>query len=332
MVSDTAKHYPVLLNEIISVISPQHGGTFIDCTFGQGGYSNKILSFNKTKVIALDRDIETQKLAEKILDKFNNRFIFKNIKFSNLDNLKVKNEKIKGVIFDLGYSYTQIKDPKKGLSFNSTGDLNMQMGINDFSANDVINKLQAKELEKIFKFFGEEKEAKKIANEIIVVRKKKEIDTPTLVELIEKIKSKRYSKTHSATKVFQALRIFVNKEISELIHGLINASKILKKNGVLAVVTFHSLEDKIVKYFFKSLSENKSISRYAPKIDQPETLFKMIEKKPKTPSSKELKENTSSRSAKLRYVIKKDDFYNFETDIFEKFDHLIKIENFGNRL
>ena len=332
MVSDTAKHYPVLLSEIISIISPQHGGTFIDCTFGQGGYSSKILSFNKTKVIALDRDIETQKLAEKILDKFNNRFIFKNIKFSKLDNLKVKNENIKGIIFDLGYSFTQIKDPKKGLSFNSTGDLNMQMGINDFSANDVINKLQAKELEKIFKFFGEEKEAKKIANEIIVVRKKKEIDTPTLVELIEKIKSKRYSKTHSATKVFQALRIFVNKEISELIHGLINASKILKKNGVLAIVTFHSLEDKIVKYFFKSLSENKSISRYAPKIDQPETLFKMIEKKPKIPSAKELKENISSRSAKLRYVIKKDNFYNFETDIFEKFDYLIKIENFGNRL
>ena len=332
MVSDTAKHYPVLLSEIISIITPQHGGTFIDCTFGQGGYSSKILSFNKTKVIALDRDTETQKIAEKILYKFNNRFIFKNIKFSQLDNLKLKNENIKGIIFDLGYSFTQIKDPKKGLSFNFNGDLNMQMGINDFSANDVINKLQAKELEKIFKFFGEEKEAKKIANEIIVVRKKKEIDTPALVELIEKIKSKRYSKTHSATKVFQALRIFVNKEISELIYGLINASKILKKDGVLAVVTFHSLEDKIVKYFFKSLSENKSISRYAPKIDQPETLFKMIEKKPKIPSAKELKENISSRSAKLRYVIKKDNFYNFETDIFEKFDYLIKIENFGNRL
>ena len=332
MVSDTAKHYPVLLSEIISIISPQQGGKFIDCTFGQGGYSNKILSFNKTKVIALDRDIETQKIAEKILYKFNNRFIFKNIKFSQLDNLKLKNENIKGIIFDLGYSFTQIKDPKKGLSFNSTGDLNMQMGINDFSANDVINKLHAEELEKIFKYFGEEKEAKKIANEIIIVRKKKEIDTPTLVELIDRVKSKRYSKIHSATKVFQALRIFVNKEISELIYGLINASKILKKDGVLAVVTFHSLEDKIVKYFFKSLSENKSISRYAPKIDQPETLFKMIEKKPKTPSVKELKENISSRSAKLRYVIKKDNFYNFETDIFEKFDYLIKIENFGNRL
>jgi len=241
MVSDTAKHYPVLLSEVISIISPQHGGTFIDCTFGQGGYSRKILSFKKTKVIGLDRDSETQKLAEKILNKFDNRFIFKNTKFSQLNNLKFKNKNIKGIIFDLGYSFTQIKDPRKGLSFNSTGDLNMQMGMNDFSANDVINKLDADELEKIFKFFGEEKEAKKIANEIVLVRKKKKINTPTLVELIEKIKKKRYSKIHSATKIFQALRIFVNKEISELIYGLINASKILKKNGVLAVVTFHSL-------------------------------------------------------------------------------------------
>ena len=106
----------------------------------------------------------------------------------------------------------------------------------------------------------------------------------------------------------------------------------LKKDGVLAVVTFHSLEDKIVKYFFKSLSENKSVSRYFPKIDQPETLFKLVEKKPKTPTKKELEENLSSRSAKLRYVIKKNDFYNFKTDIFEKFKHLIEIEKLGHKL
>ena len=332
MVLDTKNHYPVLLNEIISIITPQHGGTFIDCTFGNGGYTKKILSFKNTKVIALDRDIKSKEKADKISNEFQERFIFKNKKFGQLENLKLKNENIRGIIFDLGYSYTQIKDSTKGLSFNFEGDLNMQMGLNDFSANEAVNKLDIKELEKIFKFFGEEKEAKKIAFNIIKNRQENNISTKKLVDIINKIKKKKFSKTHNATKIFQALRIFVNKEISELIYGLIAASKVLKKDGILAVVTFHSLEDKIVKYFFKSLSENKSISRYVPKLDQPDTLFKMIEKKPKTPSSKELKENIPSRSAKLRYVIKKDDFYNFETDILKKFEHLIEIENFGNKL
>ena len=186
MVLDTTKHYPVLLNEIISIITPQHGGTFIDCTFGQGGYTNKILSFEDTKVIALDRDLKSKIKADIILDQFRDRFIFKNKKFSQLENLKVKTENIKGIIFDLGYSYSQIKDPTKGLSFNSTGNLNMRMGINDFSAKDVIKKLDASELEKIFKYFGEEKEAKKIVANIIKKRKNQEISTEDLVELIEK--------------------------------------------------------------------------------------------------------------------------------------------------
>ena len=332
MVLDIVKHYPVLLNELISIISPQRGGTFIDCTFGQGGYTKKILSFSGTKVIALDRDIETKKKADDILDKFKDRFIFKNKKFSQLGDLKIKNENIRAIIFDLGYSYSQIKDPTKGLSFSSVGDLNMQMGINEFSAKEVVNNLSVVELEKIFKFFGEEKEAKKIANKIDVTRRKKEIDTQCLVELIEKTKRKKNFRVHNATKVFQALRIFVNKEISELINGLIVASKVLKKDGILAVLTFHSLEDKIVKYFFKSLSENKSISRYIPKLNQPEILFKRLEKKPIIPSHKELKENISSRSAKLRYVIKKDNLYNFNTDLKEKFKYLIEIEKFGDKL
>jgi 16S rRNA (cytosine1402-N4)-methyltransferase len=292
----------------------------------------KILSYENTQVIAIDRDLESKKKADKLLKKFESRLIFKNKKFSQLDNLKLNKENIRGVIFDLGYSYTQIKDPAKGLSFESVGDLNMQLGINDFSAKDVINKLDFIELEKIFKFFGEENEAKKIANRIVDKRKNKVLNTQDLVELIEKTKRKKNFKIHSATKVFQALRIFVNKEISELIYGLIAASKILKKDGVLAVVTFHSLEDKIVKYFLKSLSEKKSVSRYVPSIDQPETLFKMIEKKPKTPSVKELRDNISSRSAKLRYAIKKTDFYNFETDILKEFDYLIQVENFGDKL
>ena len=332
MVSDTLKHYPVLLKEVISIITPQYGGTFIDCTFGQGGYTKKILSYKNTNVIALDRDIETKKKADQILDEFQNRFFFKNKKFSQLDNLKLKDKNIRGIIFDLGYSTNQIKDPKKGLSFNSDGDLNMKLGFNEFSAKEAINELEEIELEKIFKFFGEEREAKKIIKKKVKKKKKKEIDTQSLVRIVEKAKRKKNFKTHSATKVFQALRIFVNKEITELINGLLAASKVLKKDGILVVVTFHSLEDRIVKYFFKSLSENKSISRYVPKINQPDTLFKMLEKKPITPSKKELKENISSRSAKLRYLIKKDNIYNFETDILKKFEHLIEIENFGNKL
>ena len=332
MVSEKIKHYPVLLKEIISIITPHHGGTFIDCTFGQGGYSKEILSYKKANVIALDRDKDCREAAEKISQNYSNRFIFKNKKFSQLEDLKLKNENIKAVIFDLGYSYSQIKDLDKGLSFYSTGNLDMRMGLNSFSADEVVNKLDLKELEKIFKYFGEEKEAKKIATKIVKERKINKLNTESLVQLIEKTKIKKNFKTHSATKIFQSLRIFVNREITELINGLIAAAKVLKKDGILVVITFHSIEDKIVKYFFKSLSEKKSISRYIPKIDQPETLFRMIEKKPIKPSDKEIKENPPSRSAKLRYLIKKENFYKFETDIFKKFNHLVEIENFGKKL
>ena len=332
MVSDAPKHYPVLLDEIISIITPQHGGTFIDCTFGQGGYTEKILSFKNTQVIALDRDIESKKKAEKFQKKFGQRFVFKNKRFSQLNDLKLKDLNIRGIIFDLGFSYSQIKDTKKGLSFNSEGELNMKMGLNTFSAKDVINKLSKKELELIFKFFGEEREAKKISSKIDIERNKKQIDTKTLAKLIDGVKSRKSFKIHSATKTFQALRIFVNKEISELINGLISAAKILDKGGILLVVTFNSLEDKIVKYFFKSLSENKSVSRYMPKEDKEKILFKLLKRKPIIPTEKETIINPPSRSAKLRYVIKKDNFYEFKTDILKKFDFLIQIENLGNKL
>ena len=332
MVSDAPKHYPVLLDEIISIITPQHGGTFIDCTFGQGGYTEKILDFKNTQVIALDRDIESKKKAEKFQKKFGQRFVFKNKRFSQLNDLKLKDLNVRGVIFDLGFSYSQIKDTKKGLSFNSEGELNMKMGLNTFSAKDVINKLSKKELELIFKFFGEEREAKKISSKIDIERNKKQIDTKTLVKIIEGVKSRKSFKIHSATKTFQALRIFVNKEISELINGLISAAKILDKGGILLVVTFNSLEDKIVKYFFKSLTENKSVSRYMPKEDKEKILFKLLKRKPIIPTEKETIINPPSRSAKLRYVIKKDNFFEFKTDILKKFDFLIQIENLGNKL
>ena len=301
IISEKIKHYPVLLKEIISIITPQYGGTFIDCTFGQGGYSEKILEFSNTKVIGIDRDIDSKNISKNIEKKYKNRFLFENKKFSEINSLDLNKEKVKAIVFDLGYSYKQIKDPQKGLSFNSSGELNMRMGLNKFSAKEVINKLGQIELEKIFKFFGEEKEAKRIANKIVKERTKKKIDTQELVKIVDSSKRKKNY-------------------------------KMLKKNGIIVVVSFHSLEDKIVKYFFKSLSETKSVSRYMPKTKEKVNLFKLINKKPIIPSSQEILENPPSRSAKLRSAVKLKDFSNFDTDILEKFKHLIEIENYSNKL
>ena len=208
------KHYPVLLKEIISIISPQYGGTFIDCTFGQGGYTEKILEFEKAKVIALDRDPESEKASFKLQKKFEDRFKFKNIKFSQLNNLKLKNENVRGIIFDLGYSYTQIKDPNKGLSFDSVGKLNMQLGLNSFSAEEAINKLDQKQLEKIFKFIGDEKEGKYIARNIVKERTNKKIDTQGLVKIIDNSKRRKNFRVNNSTKVFQALEFLLTKRLA----------------------------------------------------------------------------------------------------------------------
>ena len=160
---ENVKHFPVLLDEVTSIISPLYGGTFIDCTFGQGGYSEKILQNINNKVIAIDRDDSSIKIANQFKKKYQNRFKFENRKFSEILNLDENVKDIKGIIFDLGYSTTQIRDPKKKLSFNTKGKLNMQMGLNSFSAHDLVNTLGQNELTKIFKVFGEENSAKIIS-------------------------------------------------------------------------------------------------------------------------------------------------------------------------
>ena len=331
ILSNSEKHYPVLLKEILSIISPQNGGTFIDCTFGQGGYSKEFLKFNKTKVIAIDRDHESSIIANQIKQQHKDQFSFFNKKFSEIDKIKIENCKIKAVIFDLGYSYTQIKDPKKGLSFESTGALNMRLGLNNFSADDVVNKLDQKDLELIFKYFGEEKDSKIISKKIINQRIKSKLNTQKLVSIINSVK-KKSGRTHHATKIFQAIRIFVNKEISELIYGLIKSAKILDIDGKICVVSFHSIEDKIVKYFFKSLSEDKKISRYVPEAKNQNKLFQLDLKKPVYPGSEEINTNRPSRSAKLRYAIKKNNLVDFEKDFLKKFSKLLEIENLSKKL
>ena len=323
-------HYPVLLNEVINIITPQNGGTFIDCTFGQGSYSKKILEFPNTKVIAIDRDKNSLQIASDLKKKFEDRFSFHNIKFSQIKDLKIDDE-VKGIIFDLGYSLNQIKDLSRGLSFDSKGELNMKMGLNDFSAKDAINKLEQNELDQIFKYFGEEKNSKLISKKIILERQKKNLDTQDLVNIVKKTKKKYYTKTNPATKVFQALRIFVNKEISELTRGLKESAKIVSQNGIILTVSFHSLEDKICKFFFNHLSKQDKVSRYLPEKKTKKKSFSLITKKPVTPSSQELKLNPPSRSAKLR-AIKKIGLYENDMNIFLKYENLLNIENLSEKL
>ncbi len=328
---NSEKHYPVLLKEILSIISPQNGGTFIDCTFGQGGYSKELLKFKTTNIIAIDRDSQCKNVAQKIKQFHKDRFTFFNKKFSEIDKIEIKKSKVKAIIFDLGYSYTQIKDPGKGLSFEYKGKLNMRLGINNFSADDMLNKLSQKDLELIFKYFGEDKDSKIISKRIVDHRLKNNINTKTLVNIINSVK-KKSGRLHNATKIFQAIRIFVNKEISELIYGLINSAKILDINGILLVVSFHSLEDKIVKYFFRSLSEDKKISRYYPEEKNQNKLFELDSKKPILPSHEEIITNRPSRSAKLRYAIKKKNITKFEQDFIKRFSKLLEIENLSEKL
>ncbi len=317
------QHFPVLLKELVSIISPLYGGTFIDCTFGAGGYSKRILENKSNKIVALDRDNSVNDIAAKFKSNYKKRFEFYNRKFSEIGEIKKKD--IKAIIFDLGYSLNQISNLNRGLSFKSKGKLDMRMGLNDFSCDEVISNMSQQNLFKIFKYFGDEKYAKPISKEIIKLRKNKKIKTENLVEIIENIKTKKSGKNNS-TKVFQALRIFVNKEITELINGLINAYNILPVGGLIAVVTFHSIEDKIVKFFFKEYSEVKNSSRYLPQSILSKKYFNLIIKKPIIPSSNEIKINPPSRSAKLRFAYKSNngcDFKNFVNN----FNYLINIEN-----
>ena len=201
----------------------------------------------------------------------------------------------------------------------------MQMGLNEFSANEIVNDFDQSSLSKIFYSFGDEKKANNIARKIINFRKSKNIETQDLVKIIDSVYKKKFKKIHNSTKVFQALRIFVNKEISELIESLISSFKLLPKGGVIVVVSFHSIEDKIVKYFFHHYSQNKNSSRYLPEKERKKILFNLPQKKPLIPENYEVLKNPPSRSAKLRYAIKINENQDF-SDFKKKFKYLLDIE------
>ena len=325
---EKTQHYPVMLNQVLSIISPQHGGTFIDCTFGGGGYSKAILKYPNTKVLAIDRDSIVKQYADVLKKKFPGRFNFFQDKFSNIDKIIQANENPKSIIFDLGLSSFQLLDDKRGFSFKSKNSLNMQMGLNKYTAYDVVNFLDKECLANIIKIFGEEKDNRKIAQKIIKRRNVKPIKTSEeLASIVNEVK-KNYNnyKKNTATKTFQAIRIFVNQELTELIIGLILASQLLSDGGVLVVVSFHSLEDKIVKNFFNLYSElNKNPSRYLPFKKKKDGLFKLLSKKPIVPNKKEINENIRSRSAKLRYAVRNNTPFINSEEFKKNFENYFKI-------
>ena len=306
------KHIPVMIEEVQSYIPINKKLNIIDATFGGGGYSKLILeNFEIGKLIAIDRDPLSNFFAKKLSKKYNN-FQLINGCFSEIDSLieKVsKDNKIKFdvIIFDLGLSTNQLEDPKRGFSFLKNSPLHMGMGKNKKTVLDVVNQYSEDELSNIIYNFGEEKFSRRIAKKIINTRKIKNIEnTKELSSIIKKCYKINNSKIDPSTRTFQALRIYVNDELNELSKALEKSLNLLKIKGKIIIVSFHSLEDRLVKDFFNHNSGKRwRSSRHYPELadDGPITL-KLITKKPIRPSDLETNINPRSRSARLRVAEK----------------------------
>ena len=315
------KHIPVMSEDIDRILTPYKSGLYIDCTFGGGSITRKILSKKNTKVISIDRDNFVESFSKEIGKEYKNRFEFVIDRFSNLENiLKERNlQKVPvAIIFDLGLSSFQIDNPERGFSYRQDGLLKMTMGKNNITAHDIVNKLDLKDLRNIFNLFGEDKDSGLIAKLIVQKRQDKEINsTKELAEIIlraKRYKNSKYNKVDSCAKIFQAIRMIVNQELTELYEGLISAINNLSIDGKIVVITFHSLEDKIVKKVFDFFSnKKKGTSRYLPQNNENENfnILEIKDRKPTIASEKEIKNNNRARSAKLRCATKVQD-HSFE--------------------
>ena len=306
--SDHLTHLPVLVDEVIDQIRPEKNKFYFDGTFGQGGYSKKILEKAQCNVLSIDRDPDSLNYAFNLKNKYPNNFHFEIERFSNIETILIK-KKIKqldGIFLDLGISNTQLNNPERGFSFSNDGPLDMRMNkdSNGITAEKVINEFSERKLSEIFYFLGEERNSRKISRSIIEFRKKKRIySTKMLSKIIEKINFQK--KIHPATRVFQALRIFVNDELLELENFLKKCLVHLNKKSRIAIVSFHSLEDRIVKKFFKDNSIMAFNNyKHLPEKKKSTALLKIVTKKAITPSDKEIENNPRSRSAKLRVAEK----------------------------
>lgn len=299
------KHIPVMLSEVLEALKPSDGKIYVDATFGNGGYSEAILKSANCKIIALDRDPNVQTRAEELKNIYGNRFEFRAGKFGDFSSLV--SEGIDGAVFDIGVSSMQLDQAERGFSFTKDAPLDMRMSCVGISAADIVNSYAENDLADLIYKYGDEKKSRQIAAKIIQYRQNKKIEsTLELANIVYSVIHKRPNTIDPATRTFQALRIAVNNELDELENGLYGALQKLKNNGRLVVVSFHSLEDRIVKTFFKNNAQKKQhVSRYAIQ-DSDETSFPLSSfSKVLTPSDDEIFHNPRSRSAKLRFAIKR---------------------------
>jgi len=299
-------HTPVLTKEILNYLNFKKGGVYIDCTLGGGGHSKAILKniYPDGLLIGIDQDIEAIETAKKELKSYIDKVKLVKGNFKNLEeilsNLKV--ETVSGIIFDLGVSSHQLREKGRGFSFREDSYLDMRMDVTQkFDANILINSYSEKELTEIFEKYGEERFSKRISRLIVIERQKKPIITTKqladlVIRALPKTKKREKWRIHPATRVFQAIRIEVNQELDALEKGLNQAIEVLENKGRICVISYHSLEDRIVKNIFKEAEREE--------MDQKNYGLKIITKKPIRPSLEEIKKNPKARSAKLRVAEK----------------------------
>lgn len=301
--SPSSPHIPVLLAPILDAVNPVQG-RWLDGTFGAGGYTRALLDAGASTVYAIDRDPEVFVRAQAWAGDYGDRLVLIEGTFGHLDRLVQERDAapLDGVVLDIGVSSMQIDQAARGFSFMQDGPLDMRMSQSGMTAADVVNTADEEVLADILYLYGEERASRRIARRIVEARKLSPFETThQLTKIIEAaLPRPKPNQVHPATRSFQALRIVVNDELGELVRGLVAAEAVLGEGGILAVVTFHSLEDRIVKRFIHARSTQARGSRYAPEMQATVPQFEKISKKAIGPTETEMAQNPRARSAKLR--------------------------------
>ena len=301
MDNNVPAHKSVMMNEVLEILNPKSNETYIDCTLGAGGHTRAILESAKCHVIGIDRDPTVFSLNEDLYKHYGDRLTLIKGRFGELKNhiFNIGIKKVDAIFIDLGVSSMQLDTPERGFSFRFDAPLDMRMDDSKTTVFDIVNKYKEEDLAKIIYLFGEERKSRRIAKNIIEYRKNKKIETTfELSNIIKNSIGGKYKKIHPSTKTFQGLRIYLNDELKELYQALISSESILNEGGRLIVISFHSLEDRIVKNFIKY----NSISEKKYKLEKTELPFYYKKKRVTKPSETEINENPRSRSAHLRYA------------------------------